>query len=109
SRTLPSRPRESPRSRASVSDLRDARRLTYTSGDFPRERRGLSGCTVVVTPLAGRTRGRCAFEDEVVLLHRGGTLPCRDGLYSWERISNPNPKFRNKWSSTLRARQSTLI
>src|SRR5262249_43342559 len=26
---------------------------------------------IIVTPLAGRTRGRCAFEDEIVLFHWG--------------------------------------
>src|SRR5262249_62343176 len=42
--------------------------------------------------------------------HRGSTLPCRDSLYScrWERISNPNPKFDDKGSSTLNAGQRSL-
>jgi hypothetical protein len=51
-----------------------------------------------------RRRSHSVFEDEVVLLHRGGTLPCRDGLYScrWERISNPNPKFPQRVLHSLR-------
>src|SRR6516162_11849959 len=79
SRTPPSRPRESPHSRKSASDLRGGQRPTPIATAGLLARRSLHDAAhnnavgkhvvIIVAPFAGQARGRCALEDQIVLVH----------------------------------------
>jgi len=103
-RMPPSLPRGSQHSHASACDPRDAHRRVANRRRVDFHDAADNGAVrpqieIIVTPLAGWTRGRCAFEDEIVLVR---TVP-----RGYARGAQTRPKCNSRGNSHERARRAS--
>src|SRR5215469_3101969 len=117
---LPSQPRASARSHRSASDLRADHRPASTARRAHGRGGGLHDAAdndafgkhvvIIVAPLAGQARGRCALEDQIVLVHFYKST-ATSSVARASRVATPTSVMnsRNKtlrWSASVDGRPS---